>query len=92
MATKHGQGSRGSKRHAKPGQAGWYKIKSADLLHTIELRQELKDEVIEIRDCLEDILKKYDISAKDRKKIADCIDNLQSATEPIAFGFGDDNP
>jgi len=90
MAKKHGRGRK--KRHAKPGKAGWYRIKSADLLHTIELRQELKDEVVSIRDCLEAILIKYDISAKDRKSVEDCLDNLQAATEPIAFGFGGDNP
>jgi len=89
MATNHGGRK---KRHAKPGKAGWYNIKSDDLLHTIELRQDLKVEVVGIRDCLTVILKKYKISAKDRKAIEDCLDNLQSATEPIAFGFGDDNP
>jgi hypothetical protein len=91
MAKNHGHG-RGRKRQAKPGKAGWYRIKADDLLHTIELRQDLKDEVIAIRECLKRILKKYDLSAKDRKAIQDCLDNLQSATEPIAFGFGDDNP
>ena len=90
MAKNHGKG-RGRKQ-AKPGKAGWYKIKSDDLLHTIELRQDLKDEVVAIRDLLKRLLKKLDLSAKDRKAIQDSLDNLQAATEPIAFGFGDDNP
>ena len=91
MATNHGQG-RGGKREAKPGKAGWYRIRAADLLHTLELRQDLKDEVVALRNLLKRLLKKIDLSAKDRKAVEDALDNLQAATEPIAFGFGDDNP
>jgi hypothetical protein len=91
--TKHKRGrSRGGKRQPPAGKPGWYRITSDDLLYSIELRQDLKDEVISLRGCLDAILKKYKISAKDRKAIKNCVDALQSATEPIAFGFGDDNP
>ena len=90
MAKNHGKG-RGRKQ-AKPGKAGWYKIKADDLLHTIELRQDLKDEVIAMIALLKRLLKKYEFSTKDRKALQDSLDNLQGATEPIAFGFGDDHP
>lgn len=92
MARKKSQ-HHGRRRQPKPGKPGWYKVRASDLLHSIELRHDLKAEVVALRECIEPILKKKDkLSAKDKKKIKDCLDDLQSATEPIAFGLDNDNP
>jgi hypothetical protein len=93
MAPSH-KGGRGSRRRRQPpaGKPGWYKVRASDLLHSIALRHDLKAEVTGLQDCLDKILKKYKLSTGDKKKIKDCLSDLQSATEPIAFGLDSDNP
>ena len=86
MARHQGSG----RRQPRAGKPGWYKIKASDLLHSIQLRHDLKAEVQGLQDCLDRILKKYNLSAKDKKKIKECLGDLQSATEPIAFGLDSD--
>ena len=81
---KRGRG----KRRPKPGKPGWYKVKAKDLLHTIELRADLQAEFLAMKECLGDVLAKYDISDADLNEIESCIDSLQAAVEPVAFGVG----
>ena len=89
---RHRQG--GGRRQPRPGKAGWYRIQADDLLHSLQLRHDLKNEVKGLQACLDKILGRYDISAKDKKQIKKCLKDLESATKPIAFGVGgaSDNP
>jgi hypothetical protein len=91
MAPKH---KGGDGRQARPGKPGWYRVQASDLLHSMQLRHDLKLEVLGIRACLDKILKKYDLSAKDKQAIKKCLQDLEGATKPIAFGVGgaSDNP
>ena len=87
MAKHKRKHSRG-KRRPKPGKPGWYNVKAKDLLHTIELRADLQAEFLAMKECLGDVLAKYDISDADLNEIESCLDSLQAAVEPVAFGVG----
>jgi len=88
------QRKRKTNRKPRPGTPGLYHVVSHDLLHSMKLRHSLKREVKGIEKCLNEILKKYDLSAKDKQKLKKCLKNLVGATKPIAFGVGgaSDNP